>query len=356
MDIYSGLKGLRVLVTGDTGFSGVWLCHILQMQGAEVKGYSRDDFDFSTLFRDKDFQDSWERKTGLVEDLNSLSKVIGDFKPELIFHLAAQSLVGRGFSHPMETFSSNVMGTASVLKASLSSSELRGVVIVTTDKVYKESSKALKEDSLLGGKDPYACSKVAAEEVVKGFRPFYEKRQISLSVARGGNIIGGGDWSENRIVPDLVKAKLQNQEISLRYPASTRPWQHVLDLVYSYSVIGSAMIKECSARTNSIYNVGPSEFDVYSVLDLVEEFELHGFQVEKKFVDPALIESATLTINSDLIGEQLGWSPRLKFTDAVRLTADWYQNVTEEKVGGHTMTRKQTDEFLRRLQVKGVSS
>jgi CDP-glucose 4,6-dehydratase len=198
-------SGARVLITGNTGFCGVWLSSLLHILGAKVYGFSRDSSNFSTLFGPEEIEQKWPTVKGRVEDKIHFQNSVASIAPDLIFHLAAQSLVGRGYKSPFETFESNFNGTLSVLESSLTAPSLKGLVVITTDKVYADSSKLNTENSTLGGIDPYSCSKVAAEYAVTAYRPIFSNKNISLAVVRGGNVIGGGDWSEDRLVPDIVK-------------------------------------------------------------------------------------------------------------------------------------------------------
>lgn len=340
-------QGKRILVTGHSGFSGTWLSHMLRIQNAEVLGFSRDDSEFSTLFTRSGIAQSIPTSFGDLSDASAFSKQVEQFQPHIVVHLAAQSLVKEGYRTPVETFSTNAVGTAQVLHSSLLSKALIGVIAITTDKVYAESSEVKFEQSPLGGSDPYSCSKVAAEEAVRAFRKRYAQKEISLSVVRGGNIIGGGDWSKDRLVPDLVRAYSEGKNVVLRFPEATRPWQHVLDLVYSYSLIAWNMLVNPGPATNTEYNVGPDQQSSLSVVELVQMFSKNGFPVE--FVvepDDQEHESKFLQINSNKIGRELGWSPKIRAEVAVGLTSEWYKNVLGGKSDPHELTRQQIMEYL----------
>ena len=338
--------GTRVLVTGHSGFSGTWLSHMLKIQNADVLGFSRDDSEFSTLFTPKSISRVFPTAFGNVEAENEFATQVARYKPHLVIHLAAQSLVIEGYKNPFETFATNALGTARVLDSSLLSESLRGVLVITTDKVYAEGPGVKTESSPLSGSDPYSCSKVAAEEAVKAFRAKYSDLGISLSVVRGGNVIGGGDWSKNRLVPDLVRAYSSGKTLVLRFPDATRPWQHILDLVYAYSVISWNMLVNPGRSTNTEYNVGPDLDSSFSVLELVEMFVQYNFPIQHSVTPGHEHESKFLALNSAKIGKELGWVPRLNTRTAVALTSQWYKRILEDNFDPHELTRLQILEYL----------
>ncbi len=342
----SDFSGTRILITGHTGFSGVWLSLLLTALGAEVRGYSRDNSAFSTLFPAKQIEEGWVFRYGDVADTATLRAQLREFKPNIVFHLAAQSLVSYGYENPLETFASNTLGTASVLDACLGIEELLGVVVITTDKVYKEGPELKTESSPLEGRDPYSSSKVAAEHVVAGYRTLFKESGVVISVARGGNIIGGGDWSRNRIVPDLIRAYLDESTLSVRYPNASRPWQHVLDLVNAYVQIGHRIVSGQGQLVNTEFNVGPDPDFEYSVLDLIEEFRLKGIGVDIRVDEPRVHEASKLQISSQRSQALLGWNPRLSFSSTVGLTAEWYRMVCVDGAQAYESAKGQVMGFL----------
>ena len=340
-------KGARIMVTGHSGFSGTWLCHLLEAQGAEVLGFSRDSSSFSTIYPDEELTERFPAIFGSIEDAEALTQAVMKFQPEIVIHLAAQSLVLEGYSDPVGTFKTNALGTAQVLQSSLTSHALKGVLIVTTDKVYVEGPEVKIESSPLGGGDPYSCSKVAAEEVVRAYRSIYRAAQVSLSVVRGGNIIGGGDWSQNRLVPDLIRATLNESDLILRHPDSIRPWQHVLDLVFAYSLLAWNMLENPGPITNSEYNVGPNPEANVSVQELLSLFAENDWPMSFKIQTGTNHEAGILLINSSKIKQATGWEPRLNTPRAVQLTAQWYLAVVRDKLSAHEETRRQILEYLK---------
>ena len=347
MNKAENLAGVRVLVTGHTGFSGVWLTTLLDQLGAEVRGYSRDDTSFSTLFPEGTIGKKWNSTFGDVLDLPRLSEELSSFRPDIVFHLAAQSLVKEGYARPLETFRTNALGTATVLEACLAQDGLMGVVVITTDKVYEEGAQVKTEGSNLLGRDPYSSSKVCAEHVVLGYRQHFKEAGVTLTVARGGNIIGGGDWAKNRIIPDLVRASLHSKPLLLRYPKASRPWQHVLDLVNCYASIGSEIVSGQGALVSTEFNVGPDPSQERTVWDLVEEFGSYGFIVETQFEEPGVHEADRLQISSQRSKDLLGWAPGLDFGASVQLTAEWYRLICMDSADAYETTRRQVMDFLR---------
>lgn len=340
-----GLNGARIFVTGNTGFSGVWLSVLLEQLGATTLGYSRDDTSFSTLFKPKDFFRRWPTTRGLIEDIDSLELAARRFAPDLIVHLAAQSLVRRGIERPLETFQTNSLGTVNVLEVGRSLPTLRGLLIVTTDKVYREGDDIKLESSELDGNDPYSASKVAAEQAVKAYRDFYHQNKVPLAVVRGGNIIGGGDWSENRLVPDIIRSYNARSVLNLRYPNATRPWQHVLDLNFAYAEVLERMIRAAPGASTE-FNVGPDYSLSISVRQVVQIFAEAGFPVNFKAVNPSDHEAAELRISSEKIMATLGWEPLFRAKEGMVRTAQWYRRFFSKEASAIDLVLSDTVDYL----------
>ena len=321
-DVY---RDCKILVTGHTGFKGSWLVTMLEMLGSEVMGVSLPEEE-NSLFRKIDNDLTSSSSFVDIRDRAALKKVMDGFKPDLVFHLAAQSLVMESYENPVDTFSTNVMGTAHILEASLDAENLKGVVIITTDKVYRnlDSGKAFSEEDSLGGNDPYSGSKAACEIVVESWRPLFESRntKVRLVTARAGNVIGGGDEGRNRLLPDLVTSIRGDAKLTLRNPNATRPWQHVIDAIHGYLILGEKfLLSEKVARS---YNFGPSKDSDLSVMQVVKTIEeLSGKRFDISIEDSKFHESGLLKLDSSLAADDLGWESQLTSNEALNLTLDF---------------------------------
>lgn len=335
----------RILVTGNTGFTGNWLVPQLLSKGYEVHGLSDKKAGANNLFSHEELECLLETTLGDVRNLKVLQETSTRFKPDFIVHLAAQPLVIQGYRDPAHTFSVNVLGTLNVLEVALRSPSVKGVLAITSDKVYKPTSEIVTEVSPLLGDDPYSASKSASENVISGYRRLFEKEGKSLFSIRGGNIIGGGDYSPNRVVPDLVRAWQSGNNLILRNPKFVRPWQHVLDLTRSYVLALEGMASETFVY--EALNVGPSVNDsLKTVQDVVEELRRSGLHVALDQQVPIFHESSILRISSEKAKVRIGWEPTLGFEDACRLTGEWYVRVLKE--GEHPLDATQD-------QIKSVS-
>lgn len=320
----------RVLLTGHTGFKGSWASLWLESLGTEVAGYALAPDQSPSLFdRLAPFQNASSTIADLA-DHASLRRLAESFRPTLLLHMAAQPLVRRSYSDPSATFATNVQGTVNVLEAVRDIAGLKAALVVTTDKVYRnnENGQPFGESDPLGGHDPYSASKAAAELVVATYRDsFFVKRGIALATARAGNVIGGGDWSEDRLVPDVWRALRDRVPITLRYPHATRPWQHVLESISGYFLY-LQQLAGGEPSLPSALNFGPADatdsFSVADVVDLLHDdlTSASGWlQAEGEFP----IEMTSLALDSSLAIRTLGWKPRLTTLQALEWTADWYR-------------------------------
>ena len=320
-------SGKKILVTGHTGFKGAWLSRILVLAGAEVYGLALAA-DANSLFDvagDLGFKESTILD---IRDRNAVEKYFTAHRFDGIFHMAAQPLVRRSYKEPIETFDTNVMGTAHVLNAAVSNSATRWVVAITTDKVYRNVEKlgGYLEDEPLGGKDPYSASKAASEMVISAWQTIARQRdeKIAISSARAGNVIGGGDTAEDRLVPDLIRSFHAGAKTIIRNPASVRPWQHVLDPLNGYLTMGSALM--AGREISSAYNFGPGEESKLTVEQMAEYActlweGARGLDIA---VDPnAVHESGLLWLSSQLATKELGWSNRFEAREAIAWTIEW---------------------------------
>jgi CDP-glucose 4,6-dehydratase len=327
-------QGRRVLITGHTGFKGAWLSLWLARLGAEVSGISLPGpVSSPSLFDLADLPESVTDVRFDIRDSESLSNHVDDMQPHLVFHLAAQPLVRRGYREPEETFSSNVQGTANILEAVRGLDCVAGVIVVTSDKCYLNNNQGRRfiETDPLGGHDPYSASKAAAEMVAAGYRSVENTPPI-YSV-RAGNVIGGGDWGEDRLISDMVWAFSDKEEVVVRSPASSRPWQHVLDCLSGYIAVAETHLSEAATREPSAgeaYNFGPLTDRVVPVRDIanrfVDSWGEGAWRDASADQSSSVFEATTLGLDPSKAVENLNWQPRWQVEQAVDLTARWYRD------------------------------
>lgn len=331
-------RGKRVFVTGHTGFKGSWLCEWLLSLGAEVAGYALDPQPHEILYGQLDLGKRIARDhRGDLADHSTLAKLVSDFAPDVVLHLAAQPLVRLSYDIPLETFATNVMGTVHLLEAVRRSSHPCTVVAVTTDKCYenREWLHAYREEDAMGGHDPYSASKGAAEIIISSYRKsfFASGHPVKLASARAGNVIGGGDWATDRIVPDCIRAIRAGMPISVRNKIATRPWQHVLEPLSGYLWLAARLGMEKSPAKDlaSGFNFGPNLTSNRTVAQLVAEFLRHtgGEWIDASDPD-ALHEASKLNLATDKAFHLLQWQPVWDFEETIKITAQWY---TEEQQG-----------------------
>jgi CDP-glucose 4,6-dehydratase len=333
-------SGKKIFVTGHTGFKGSWLIACLHYLGANVKGYSLAPEFQNGLFNLLQPFRIGESVIADVRDRNHLQEEIIQFDPDYIFHLAAQPLVRRSYSLPAETFEVNAIGTANVLEAVANLGRKCVVIVVTTDKVYqnKEQDVLYVEDDSLGGFDPYSASKACAELIVSSFRSSffntaaYPNHQKCIASARAGNVIGGGDWNEDRIFPDIVRFLQQDKPIPVRNPGAVRPWQHVLEPIAGYLLLGG-LLYEGGPRYSSAYNFGPVPDDHLTVKELVKiAIKYWGSGDWVDISDRTqLHEAGLLKLDINRAQRELGWSPKLSAELAIKWTIDWYRQPLAEQ-------------------------
>jgi len=323
-------QGKRVLVTGHTGFKGSWLTQWLLSMGAEVAGYALDPQAHETLYGELSISDrlSVDCRADL-SDRVALNKLVADFAPEIIFHLAAQPLVRLSYEIPVETFATNVLGTVHLLDAVRLAGSSCAVVCVTTDKCYenREWLNAYREEDTMGGHDPYSASKGAAELAIASFRKsfFPSDGPIRVASARAGNVIGGGDWAKDRIVPDCIRAIRSEVPVSVRNKTATRPWQHVLEPLSGYLWLGANLASSPEAHFQGAFNFGPELTSNRNVLELVAELVIHtgGQWVDGSSPDD-LHEASKLNLTTDKAFHLLEWQPVWSFEQTIEITAAWY--------------------------------
>lgn len=342
------LAGKKVLVTGSTGFTGGWACLWLQALGAEVHGFSLAPDTSPALYDVLGLKDDFPTTIGDICDAAAIAAAVEACQPDLILHLAAQPLVRRSYREPVSTFAVNAQGTAHVLEAARHVKSVRGVVCITTDKVYKNNEWPwpYRENDPLGGKDPYSASKAAAEMVIQSYAasyPWQEGQGPAIAIARGGNIIGGGDWSEDRLVPDFVRAVVDGKAMTLRYPDATRPWQHVLALVHGYLMLLAGLVSDDPGRYARAWNLGPQDLKHYSVRDVLELMSAHWRRPDLEFMDNPLPEAGALALDSSLARNQLNWLPVWDTDRVVTETAAWYRDYYQDPSSARALTLRQID-------------
>ncbi len=346
------IAGQRVLLTGHTGFTGGWLALWLRAIGCEVTGLALPPETAPNLFSVANIGTRLKSGLGDVRDFAAVRDAMEAAQPSLVFHLAAQPLVSRGFAQPLETIATNVIGTAHVLEAARLQGSVKAVVCVTTDKVYadQEGGQGHREGDRLGGRDPYAASKAAAELIAACYRETMVERgnKMLIATARGGNIIGGGDWSPDRIVPDFVRAVTSGTTLTLRNPDAVRPWQHVLALAHGYLVLASRLVAGDAACARA-WNFGPRDGDAVSVHALIERLGTAWKSPQIKYIESGFPETQALRLDSSEARDRLGWQPAFHFAEAVALTAEWYREFSLQPASAHALTLAQIDQYRRRL-------
>jgi CDP-glucose 4,6-dehydratase len=323
--------GRRVLVTGHTGFKGSWLCEILLARGAVVSGLALAPDTRPALFDQLGLAGRMDHALGDIRDAALVAARVREVRPDVVLHLAAQPLVRRSYREPLETWATNVMGTAHVLEAVRALDAPCAVLVVTTDKVYenREWEHPYRENDPLGGHDPYSASKAGTELVAASWRKaFFAGSGVRLATARAGNVIGGGDWSEDRILPDLARAFGAGKPLLVRNRHAVRPWQHVLDPLEGYLLLAERLAGPDAARLEDGFNFGPEPADQRSVGALVEEARQHWAGNWTDATDPAAPhEAGQLALSIERARLVLGWQPRWDFARAVAETIGWYRDV-----------------------------
>jgi len=347
-------KNKRILVTGHTGFKGSWLSLWLDSLGAQVTGVG---------LAPKIAPSHWDLLSLKVKSLEldirdaaGIKQTISNENPEIVFHLAAQPLVRRSYRDPLDTWSTNVMGTANILDACREHSSVRAIVVITTDKCYEnvEWVWGYRETDRLGGHDPYSASKAGAELVVSSFRAAFFQRQTStlIATARAGNVIGGGDFSEDRLIPDLVRAIQAAESVEIRSPNATRPWQHVLDCLSGYLVLGKKLL-ERDTTSASAWNFGPNERDNREVQEVLKKFQgkcpsLDWFTSQ----EDQLHEANLLHLDSSKARKGFSWHPVWSFEEAVNATAEWYKAWLND---GNVISSQQLNDYIEVAKEKKIT-
>jgi CDP-glucose 4,6-dehydratase len=339
--------GRRVYVTGHTGFKGGWLCMWLAQMGATVRGYSLGPPTDPSLFEVARISTLVVDERGDVRDFDHLSRSLREFAPEVVFHLAAQPLVRASYEDPLGTYATNVMGTASLLESVRKVDSVRAVVVVTTDKCYenREWVWSYRESDRLGGHDPYSSSKACAELLTASYRDSFFSASSgghvpAVATARAGNVIGGGDWSQDRLVPDLIRGFISGKSVAIRYPNSIRPWQHVLEPVGGYLLLAAKLLNRGEDLAQA-WNFGPREDDAWSVARIADEMARRWGAPAKWNLDgnDHPHEARSLKLDASRATAILGWRARLNLEQSIEMTVDWYK---QWRTGGDMLSFSQS--------------
>lgn len=329
----SPLRGQRVFVTGHTGFKGGWLSTWLLAEGNDVTGFALEPPSQPSFYARCGLEPRMRSIISDVRDAGALRRALQESAPRIVFHLAAQSLVRRSYVVPVETFDTNVMGTVHLLEAVRETPSVEAVVVITTDKCYKNlgTSQAYSESAELGGHDPYSASKACAELVTSAYRASFldvRDKPVGVATARAGNVIGGGDWSEDRLVPDMVRALSAGRDIIIRNPSSTRPWQHVVEVIAGYLQLAARLLAE-PRRWSEAWNFGPPgdcHVAVREVADVfVREWGAGRWTTPAGRPEVTPHEAALLAVDPSKANRELGWRVRLGLDEAIALTTGWHK-------------------------------
>ncbi len=345
-------RGKRVLLTGHTGFKGAWLSLWLHRLGAEVTGLSLPAEEVS-LFRQARVDELVTHVEGDIRDMATVERAMQQARPEVVFHLAAQPIVRESYVTPVETFATNVQGTVHVLDACRRAPDLQAVVCVTSDKCYenREWIWPYRENDPMGGRDPYSASKGAAELVIAAYRKSFFESGPRIASVRAGNVIGGGDWAADRLIPDIVRAMLAGREVEIRAPHSVRPWQHVLEALGGYLMIGAQLMRGADWAASG-WNFGPSESDARPVGWIVDRMVEKWGSGSYRFADgPQPHEAKLLRLDCSKAFSELGWSPVWTLDDALNQIVEWHRQVGAG-ADARALSLEQLDDYRARLADK----
>lgn len=328
---YNFFKEKKVLITGHTGFKGSWLTLWLLLKGAKISGLSKNILTKPSHFQLLNIKKKIRHHLIDLKDLKKVKKIINQTKPDYIFHLAAQALVKKSYDKPIETWLSNSVGTINLLEALKNVKKKTFVILITSDKSYKnmELKRGYRESDILGGKDPYSASKASAELAIQSYiNSFFsnKKNNIFITIARAGNVIGGGDWSEDRLVPDCFKSWSKKKFVSIRNPNSTRPWQHVLEALNGYLTLASKLTEKPKKFHGEVFNFGPKHSDNNTVSNVLKKIKTFYPEAKWKIKKgKKFYESNLLKLNSHKAYIKLNWKPKLSFSDNIKLVSNWYK-------------------------------
>ena len=340
----------NVFVTGHTGFKGSWLIAWLNILGANVKGFALQPQTAPSLFNEAKLYQDVNSEIANIQDLNSLTSSLCDFDPEIVLHLAAQPIVSAAYSNPVDNFNTNIMGTVNLFEALRSCKNLSSIINVTTDKVYenKEWYWSYRENDILGGADPYSCSKSCSELITNSYlKSFFNNGEhVGIASARAGNVIGGGDWAQNRLIPDVIRCVQKSEVLKIRNPNATRPWQHVLEPLSGYLMLAEKLSTD-SRNFSSAWNFGPSNDDVKSVRSIVNYvIDKHCPDLEVEIDnDPDFKENQLLHLDINKSRNSLNWAPKIQLNDALDSIFDFHNELSKGEKAKELMY-KEIEKFM----------
>ena len=345
-------KGKRVLITGHSGFKGSWLAYILDSIGAEITGYSLEPNTEPSLFKSLSFSKKFNSIIGDIRNKEKFKETIQSFNPEFIFHLAAQPLVLESYNNPKDTFDVNFTGTLNLLEILRELDLSVQVVFVTTDKVYEnlEFGVPFVETDKLGGKDPYSASKAASEILIDSYnKSFFKNSNVHIATARAGNVIGGGDWSQNRLIPDIIRAKIANKPLIIRSPKAIRPWQHVLEPLFGYLMLGVALYQN-PKKYSSSWNFGPEIEDTKMVEEIINFGKISEIVGEVVYEESPMVEAQSLKLNITKAKEELSFNPVWKSEQAIKSTFEWYYSYYKHNSTVKKLIDKDLNSYLNQVE------
>ena len=321
-------RNRKVLVTGHTGFKGSWLMEILLYLGAKPYGLALNPIGSPSLFEDLKLRKRVNHNYADIRDLDKIQTVIKRIDPEVLIHMAAQPLVIESYKKPIETLTTNIIGTANILSSCTDIDNLECIISVTTDKVYSKSRKfrAFREEDPLGGDDPYSCSKACVELVTKSYFKSFFTGKINIATARAGNVIGGGDWASNRLIPDFIRSVINNKPLTIRSPDAIRPWQHVLEPLFGYLLLAERICQNDATNEYGAWNFGPNKNQIENVVEIARIFSGFFNEPPEIIIDnnKKFPESENLLLDSEKSNLLLNWNPKFNFYETLEFTYDWY--------------------------------
>lgn len=343
-------KEKKVFITGHTGFKGAWLSYVLKLLGAKIYGYSLKPQSKNSFFELFQMGNNFFEKNIYANILNfkKIKKKVLEIKPDIVFHLAAQSLVRKSYKKPLETFNINYIGSLNLISACLEQKSIKSIVIATSDKVYDTSkTKIFNEKDRIGGLDPYSASKASAEIAIKSFASsFFDLTKVGIATVRAGNVIGGGDWGDDRLIPDIIKSLKKKKLLLIRYPKAIRPWQHVLEAIFCYIDIAKHLYTK---RTNQFetWNIGVQDH-TWKVIKIIKVFKSEFSDLSFKIIrSKSFFETNTLKLSNKKFSKTFNWKPVLNTSGAVNFTIKWYKIFLKNNINTlRQITKNQINFFL----------